>query len=150
MSLRDVMNSPGGRVVVGVALVLAAGGVYWSARANLGPSEAGMMARDRLFICAKSGKSFEYRLGLGDTLPVPSPHSHARSGYPAELCYWTAEGNIKSQPTAVLLNSYVGRDEPTFCPDCGRLVVGHNPVPSPGEEPPPTRAKHQPEIREGR
>lgn len=141
--MRDFFNSPAGKAVA-ILLVIAAGtGVYLAVRRNFGPSEAGLIARDRLFVCTKTGKAFEYRLGLGDTLPVPSPHSGARTGYPAELCYWTADGQIKPQPTAVLLNHYLGKDEPTFCPDCGRLVVGHNPVPRPGDEPPPTRATYK-------
>jgi hypothetical protein len=83
-------------------------------------------------------------LKVGDQIPVKSPHSGKSTGYPAELCYWTKDGVIKSEPTAVLLRSHLGERSPTFCPDCGRLVVGHNPRPSQGDKPPPTQAEYKP------
>ena len=72
-------------------------------------------------------KAFRYEIKIGDSVPVKAP-SGEKSGYPAELCYWTKDGQPKEDPTPVLLNQYVGKSGPTFCPDCGRLVVNHNPV----------------------
>ena len=80
----------------------------------------------RTFICAETGKSYEYRLQEGDRYPVESPHSGKKTGYPAERCYWTAEGKAKREPTYVLLNEFAGKDGPTTCPDCGRRVYRHN------------------------
>ena len=44
-------------------------------------------------------------------------------------------GNVtwkaKLEPTYVLLNKYIGKPGPTICPDCGREVKGHNPLPPP-------------------
>lgn len=146
MSLRTALNTPRGRVVAALVLVGAAAAVYVSARGSFGPADAALAARDRLFVCAETNRSFRYRLSLGDSLPVPSPHSGKRTGYPAELCYWTADGQIREEPAAVLLNSYIGQAGPTFCPDCGRLVVPHNPPPRPGMAPPPVRDQYKPSM----
>ena len=138
---RDFLRSQGGRwagvafaVVAAVALVLV---LYRS----FGDSEAAASSRDRVFVCATTGKSFRHEVSPGEVTPVRSPHTGENTGYPAELCYWTAEGAVKDEPTAVLLNDYAGLAGPTFCPECQRLVVGHNPRPEPGDKPPVL--KHQ-------
>jgi len=95
-----------------------------------GPSDAQYYTT---YICTETGKSFRHRNQVGETLPIKSPFSGKATGVPAEACYWT-----KAEPTWVLVNEFVGKHEPTFCPDCGRLVVGHNPRPGPGVTPPPT------------
>src|SRR6185503_17783054 len=132
METRNFMDSPAGKVTAGAVLVIAAIAVYLSVRANFGSSTAAALSRDRTFICAETKKPFEYTLKVGDQIPVKSPHSGKNTGYPAELCYWTKDGEIKDDPTPVLLKSHLGERGPTFCPDCGRLVVGHNPRPNPG------------------
>lgn len=143
-AIRGFLGSKGGVAVAVVLALLGAWALWASLRAFVGDSEAAAAARDRLFICAQTGASFRYKVQHGTSIPVLSPYSKSETGYPAELCYWTADGQVKSEPTPVLLNSYLGKDEPTFCPDCGRLVVGHNPVPVPGSRPPPTRAQYRP------
>ena len=55
---------------------------------------------------------------------------------------WTKDGKIKQDPTPVLLNEYAGKPGPTFCPDCGRRVVAHNPPPVIGAKPPPTKEEY--------
>ncbi len=99
-------------------------------------------AFSRTYICTETGKTFRHEPEKGETLPIYSPYSHKNTGMPGEACYWAADGKIKKEPTWVLLNSEVGKPEPTFCPDCGRLVVGHNPVPKPGDKPSPTREEY--------
>jgi hypothetical protein len=94
------------------------------------------------YICSETLKPFDYELKEGDSIPVLSPFTGKKTGYPAELCYWTKEGKIKETPTPVLLNELVGKPGPTFCPDCGRLVVGRNPPPQAGAAPPPTQAEY--------
>ncbi len=78
-------------------------------------------------------------------IPVKSPFTGKETGYKAELCFWTKDGSTKTDPTAVLMNDDVGKPGPTFCPDCGRLVVHHNPVPGPHSKPPPTREEYEAE-----
>lgn len=142
-SLREFLDSPAGRwtgigftaaTVLVLLLVL-----YWS----FGDSEAVASSRDRPFICAQTGRSYSHEVKKGDVMPVYSPHSGENTGYPAELCFWTADGDAKEDPTPVLLNDYVQKPGPTFCPDCNRLVVGHNPRPQPGDAPPPAKNEYK-------
>jgi len=82
-----------------------------------------------VFLCTETNKPFEYAMQMGEKWPVPSPFSKKNTGYPAEQCYWTRDGKRKSEPTYVILNEHLGKRGDTICPDCGRLVVGHNPPP---------------------
>lgn len=94
----------------------------------------------------ETGRTFERRLGrVGDAAKVKSPWG--TRAFPAERCYWTREGGVKSEATVVMLKSYVeGPGARTYCPDCGREVVAGNPVPYRDEagrvvpEPPPMKA----------
>jgi hypothetical protein len=99
--------------------------------------------RYSIYMCTETGKAFKHKNEEGEVPPVYSPYSGKNTGVKAELCYWTADGGTKKDPTPVLLNRLAGKDGPTFCPDCGRLVVGHNPAPRPGAKPPPTRAEYE-------
>lgn len=81
------------------------------------------------FMCAKTGLTFPYAMKDGEHWPVLSPHSKERTGYPAERCYWTRDGKRKATPTYVILNESLGKPGDTICPDCGRIVVGHNQPP---------------------
>lgn len=136
-------DTKAGKVAAAAFLLLAlvVGGL--AVRSYLAPAGASV-ANDRLFICAKTGKTFEYTLKLGDAIPVKSPYSGEATGYPADLCYWTKEGTVKKDPTPVLVKSRTGEPGPTFCPDCGRLVVVHNAKPKEGDRPPPTEAEYKP------
>jgi hypothetical protein len=141
--VRKFLKTPAG-TALGIALALAAFGLMvYVVRGTFGESEAQAMSRDRLFICAKTGKTFTYELKVGDTMPVRSPYSGENTGYRAELCYWTADGKPKAEPTPVLLNELTGKPGPTFCPDCKRLVVGHNPKATSDRRPPPTEKEYQ-------
>jgi hypothetical protein len=82
-------------------------------------------------MCSETGMTFEYTVHEGDQWPVLSPFSKKKTGYPAECCYWTKDGKRKATPTYVILNEDIGKPGDTFCPDCGRLVIGHNPPPPP-------------------
>ena len=146
--IRELFSTKPGRVlavtigVVGVIVVL------YSLKRQFGQSEASTSSSQRVFICSETGKSFNHELAEGEAVPVKSPYSGKATGYPAELCYWTKDGKVTETPYPVLLNAAVGKPGPTFCPDCRRLVVGHNPRPRPGQAPPPTQEEynqsHQP------
>jgi hypothetical protein len=84
---------------------------------------------ERVMICAETGKTYNYTPHGAETMPYYSPYSHKKTGYLAERCYWTKDGKAKLEPTFVLLNEYAGKEGKTYCPDCGREVVRHNPVP---------------------
>jgi hypothetical protein len=122
-----------------ILMLLVAGYLVWRA---LGPSEAESLASDRYFIDSKTMKPFRHNLTIGDQIPCKAP-SGGQTGYPAELCYWTKDGKPKESPTPVLLNEFAGKTGPTFCPDCGRLVIAHNPLPGPNAKPPPIEAEYK-------
>lgn len=138
-----------GRVTVGIVLVVAVVLVGFQLRNLFGAGSAVARANDRIFICSETLKSFHQNLANlnGKPVPIYSPYSGKETGYPAELCYWTADGKVKDDPTPVLLNSAVGKLEPTFCPDCGRLVVGLNPRAGPNLRPAPTREEWERRMR---
>jgi hypothetical protein len=141
-NIREKLAHRSGIWVAVTIFCVAAIAIYFSVRSTFGVSEAGSVSRDRLFICSETGKTFEHKLAEGETIPVHSPYSDKDTGYPAEFCYWTADGQIKDDPTPVLVNAYLGKNEPTFCPDCGRLVVVHNPAPMQGMKPPPMKEEY--------
>lgn len=132
-------QSPKGKATLISAVVIAGLVILYSLSSFFGEAEVTKLSRHRMFVCSQTGKAFELELSAGMQVPVVSPHSGANTGYPAEACYWTREGKIKDDPTWVLLNEAIRKPGPTFCPDCARLVVGHNPVPTPDAAPPPLR-----------
>lgn len=85
-----------------------------------------------VFMCVETNKTFTHAMEQGEQWPVVSPYTNKNTGYPTEQCYWTKDGRRKRTPTYVVLNSNLGKPGDTFCPDCDRLVVGHNPLPPPG------------------
>ena len=140
--LRKFFQSKAGFVVAGITIVIAILAIVVAIKNTFGDSDAEALANRRDFIDATTGKSFKASIGPETTIPVKAP-SGQMTGFPAEKCYWTKDGKIKEEPTLVLVNSWMGKSGPTFCPDCGRLVVGHNPLPRPGAKPPPTKDEYQ-------
>jgi hypothetical protein len=140
---REYLDSVAGKVTVGLIILALGGLMYWSVRSNFGPTSAARMASERVFVCAKTGKSFSHTMEKGERIPVYSKFSGENTGFPAEMCFWNADGSIRTEGVPVLLNPYKGVSEPTFCPECGRLVVGHNPPPAPSHKPPPTKAEYE-------
>ena len=146
---RQYIQTKGGRYVVVAATLLLLGVAAYALYANLGADPVVKFNNGRVFICAETKKAYNVTLKQGMKIPYDSPYSGKATGYPAELCYWTKDGKIKQDPTPVLLNSYAGKPEPTFCPDCGRLVTIRNPFPEPGSTPPPTQADYNPRNNRG-
>jgi hypothetical protein len=140
----ELLQTKPGKVSVYVGTLACIVLAIWSIHSALAGNAAMQMVNTRVFVDAETGQSFTVEMTPTTMMPVVSPFTGNADGYPAELCYWTADGQIKDTPTAVLLNSQLnpGSREPTFCPDCGRLVVPHNPKPKPGDTPPPTRAQY--------
>jgi hypothetical protein len=132
-----------GRALVFVVFILLLAFVSYQVYALLRPNDRTQELNRRWFVCTETHKAYQLDLNDVKEIPAPSPFSGKNTGQPAELCYWTAEGKPKDIPTPVLLNDYIGDSSPTFCPDCGRLVVGRNPAPSPGMSPPPTKAEYE-------
>jgi hypothetical protein len=141
--LRRNLNAGFGRGIAAAVVVVVVAATAYGVAAYL-RGETPASARERMYICTETGKPFAHEPQRGETLPIASPHSGKDTGVPAEACYWTADGGTKPEPTWVLLNESAKRPGPTFCPDCGRLVVGHNPEPAAGATPPPKQADYKP------
>ena len=139
---REFLQTPTGRAGSIGLVVVALAAVAWSVWSNVRKDPTIAAIDAPWFVNVDTGKGFHQPLTAGMTFPVKCPDTGAMSGYPAELCYWTKDGKVKKDPTFVALNDYTGKPGPTFCPDCGRLVVVHNPFPGPGVNPPPTREQY--------
>jgi hypothetical protein len=118
----------GGLGLVVVALLLGIAG-YTTYRTFTSPPSIERQTQYADMICSKTLKHFKHLRVEGEAVPVPSPFSKERTGYPAEKCFWTKDGAAKLEPDYILLNEYIGKTGPTMCPVCGRLVVAHNPLP---------------------
>jgi hypothetical protein len=133
-------QTPKGKLLAGILLLVGLFAAFMAVR-GAWRSDIATFSRERPFVDAQTGKAFIYEISPGETYPVPAP-SGGKTGYPAELCFWTKDGKTKTEPTAVLLNQWAKKPGATFCPDCGRLVVPHNPPPNPGDAAPPTPAEY--------
>lgn len=116
-------------ILVTVVLLSVAGFFTW--KLFNAPPAAAPIAQYDVAICAVTLKHFKHEREAGETYPFFSPFTKERTAYPAEACYWTKDGKAKLEPTYVLLNDYIKKPGPTICPDCGRLVESHNPLPPP-------------------
>jgi hypothetical protein len=143
--MQKFLNTNAGKVVV-VLAVLAGGWAFYVQLHNSFGNAVVAAVNSRPFIDSETGVGFWHELKAGEPIPVVSPDTGKNTGFPAELCYWNKDGSVKTDPTFVLLNSWSGKSGPTFCPDCGRLVVFQNPKPGPDSRPPPTQA----EMRQAR
>lgn len=111
------------------AVILAVAVLAGAAVFTIGSDDAGSLAsemNDQIWIDVE-GTSFTHSLKAFDDSPVTGPTG--KQAFRAELCFWTRDGKVKPTPTPVLLNQYKGEPEPTYCPDCDRLVVPLNPPP---------------------
>lgn len=119
--------SGGFGVFVVVILFLGAG--YLTYRTIFQAEITEVQAVPRVFKCVETDKVFTYKLSEGEHWPVMSEASGKKTAYPTESCFWTKDGKQKHNPDYVILNEYLDKPGDTFCPVCGRLVIGHNPVP---------------------
>jgi hypothetical protein len=114
--------------IILAVLVFAAGGagVYFTV---LQGDTAGEIADDtrNAILVDETGATFKVRLSEKSTEKDLVNPKTGKQGYRPEWCWWTKDGKVRAEPFPVVLNSLVGKTEPTFCPDCGRLVVPHNP-----------------------
>ena len=140
--LRGILNGPAGRAITVVFLLAVTGIAGYVCYTYLRQDATAAAVENPFFVDVESGKSFHQRISADLHVPCKSPFTGKDTGYPAELCYWTKDGKPKADPTAVALNETVGKGGPTFCPDCGRLVVHHNPPAVDGGRPPPTRDEY--------
>ena len=138
MSVNGLLRGPAGKAI-GIGLTVVGVVFCWFSWRGMQTDDP---SRYRWFVNASNNPPtpFQVEMKAGMIFPIKAPGGG--DGYPAETCYWTADGKIKDQPTYVLLNQWIHKAGPTFCPDCGRLVVPHNPDPVAGDPPPPTREEY--------
>ena len=135
------LEKPAGKFAAGAVAIVGIVGMAYTAFTMFTSSPAAQLAK-QTFVDSTTGLSFSHTVTPGELPPVQAP-SGGRTGYPPELCYWTADGKPKDQPDYVLLNEEVGKPGPTFCPVCHRLVVHHNPSATSGARVPPTQAEYE-------
>lgn len=96
----------------------------------LGGQDASAASNSRVVIDSETGEvNKTFRVPDGKSFPYENPKTGRATLYPAEACFWTKDGQIKDEPTYVLLNEFAGKSGPTICPDCGKPVRSHNPYP---------------------
>jgi hypothetical protein len=138
---RAFFRRPAGLACLGLLVIGSAIALVYSVQGFVSSDNPASLSRRGWFVDSATLQPFEYQIQVGDKIPVVAP-SGGRTGYPAEPCYWTRDGRLRAEPYPVLLNSSIGKSEPTFCPDCGRLVKPHAAPPAPGEKPSPTQAEY--------
>jgi hypothetical protein len=140
--MANPLKGSAGPVIAFAIVIAAAVGLYFSVFKGDAQSELVDLNRYRWYV-DEDGKAFVHELKIGESSVVTSPTG--KKAFTAELCYWTKDGKVKEEPTPVLLNEYVNKPGPTYCPDCDRLVVGRNPSPQgdPTVKTPPTRAENE-------
>lgn len=119
-------------LIAGVGAVVGVGVLVWAiAGSSLFAGDPMVdAARMRPAVDAETGRAYrQFRMPIDDAPPWRSPDTGKETVWPAEQCYWTTDGTAKLEPTLVILNEYLGTPGPTLCPDCGREVTRHNPLP---------------------
>lgn len=114
------------KIIGSVVLLLIAAVILYS---SLSGEDAAASTKKRLAIDSESGRTFEVRIIEGERFPWANPETGERTLYPAEACFWTRDGKAKLEPTYVFVKAYLGSRDKTVCPDCGREVRQHNPLP---------------------
>jgi len=92
-------------------------------------SNIGEASRKRIAVDSETGEVIEIKIVDGDRFPWKNPKTGQLTLYPGEPCYWTKDGKAKLIPTYVFVKAYAGIKEKTICPDCGKEVRQHNPLP---------------------
>lgn len=119
---QGVLAAVGGLTLV-AAIVLIASNIRLE-------SEAGEDSRLRTLIDSKTGEVFaDFRVADEQQPPYANPKTGERTLFPAEACYWSADGTAKITPTMVFLREWIEPGAETRCPDCGKTVTRHNPMP---------------------
>src|SRR4051812_40733578 len=103
--LREFINTSGGRIAAAALVIIALAAAVFMFRNSFGASSDVAAANDRVFIDATTGKPFSRELRPGMTVPIDAPFGK-KSGYPAEMCWWTKDGKIRKEPYPVLLNMW--------------------------------------------
>ena len=119
-----ILSSLAGAGAVIVLLVVIGRMLFFTA------ATASEVSRVRVAVDSETGEVIEqFHISEGMSYPWTNPKTGKATLYPPESCYWTKDGKAKLDPTYVVLNELTGKPGKTICPDCGREVRVHNPLP---------------------
>jgi hypothetical protein len=124
------------KLIIAGVIFVAAGVTAWIMLSGNTPAD---LVAQQVYVCIETNRTFEHKVSEGEMEPILSPYSKKNTGYAAERCYWKKmpDGTYKAKktPTYVVLKRRIDEtsNEKTYCPDCDREVVGHNPMPTPEE-----------------
>ena len=86
-------------------------------------------ANTRTLMDVETGELFEVEVDENfGPFPMVNPKSGEKTLYATEVCY--ARTCLEKGGTHVIMNKLLGKEGPTYCPQCGALVRFHNPGPS--------------------
>jgi hypothetical protein len=126
--MRAGINKRSALAVVAVGLVALLAHRIWHAASN----PAAAAANTRILMDAETGELIAVDVADGfGPFPAVNPDTGRRTLYPTEVCY--ANDCAARGGTRVILNRYLGKERPTYCPNCGAEVRFHNPGPVPAE-----------------
>jgi len=122
--MTDRLNKKAVLAVVVAVLVVAGAYRLWSATGN----PAAVAANTRTLMDSETRELVQVHVDeqLG-AFPLVNPKTGRRTLYPTEVCY--ASTCAAQGGTHVILNVYLGKEGPTYCPACGAVVRFHNPGP---------------------
>lgn len=143
--MQKLLEGKGGPIIAAIVLLIAAFTVYFLVFSKDGMSSVADDTANPYFI-DETGATFRAKLSLGENAEIKNPKT-GKPGYRVEWCWWTKDGKKRPEPFPVLLNEYQGKPGPTFCPDCERLVVPHNPQfleGAPDPKLPPLKSEYRP------
>jgi len=110
-----------------VALVL----LVWAVSAtwkSLGGDSAAKAANTRTLMDVETGALVDVVVDENyGPFPMVNPKTGKKTLYQTEICY--ARTCLEKGGTHVIMNKLLGKEGPTFCPECGALVRFHNPGP---------------------
>ncbi len=139
--IREFLQSTMGKTVASALVVAVIIASFFFMRSSLSYSEGIQSSRTRTFVDTGTNLPFQVEVKEGMTIPVKAPSG--QDGYEFdETCSWTKDGHVSDHATYVLMNKTLRKPGPTFCPECGRLVVENNPPAAEGVKPPPTKAEY--------
>ncbi len=120
-----------GSIGAGILVIVL---IVWSVWGAISGDDVAKAANTITHICAETGETFDIELKPDmPGVPRPNPKTGRNTLYPAEICYWNECGPKGGTP--VLMNTYAGREEPTYCPVCGHIVRFRNPRPPSSQAP---------------
>ena len=115
------------KTVLTVVAVLAVGYAGYSIMSAFGTPDDIREANTRILRDSNTGELVAVEITL-DTPPYPLKNKSTGTNtlYPTEVCWARECGNLP-EGTRVILNAWLKKDGPTYCQNCGALVVPRNP-----------------------